>query len=72
MSALKQDSIGKRYDYFRVIQLLISASFYELSKPKDRTDKIICSHEVYRCMIKTMPGFKKLMDEQNGDSVLEK
>jgi len=52
---LKQSSIGKRYDYTRVIQLLINSSLFEVSKTVDREDRIICSHQIYKSLVHIKP-----------------
>jgi len=48
VETLIADTKEKPYDYFRVLQLLISKQIYKLSNYNPKlNDKIVCSHQVY-------------------------
>lgn len=52
LDTLQKISLGKQYDYYRIIQILISTSLFELKKFDDScTDKIVCSHNIFQALI---------------------
>lgn len=56
--------MGKSYDVYRIISLLISQSLFELKKYDDSaTDKIICSHQIFQALALTMDETKSLVNK---------
>ena len=55
VKTLLSETKEKPYDYFRVLQLLISKQVYKFSSydPKMK-DKIVCSHQVYQSLTATL------------------
>lgn len=59
-------SLGKQYDYYRVIQILISTSIMEMQRYNDdSTDKIICSHQIYRALASTLPHIEQIVESSS-------
>lgn len=66
LSNLQYEALGRQYDFNRVVQLLFSIQVYNLGKYNDkRTDKIVCSHQIYRCLRDSMTNmFEYVKDER--------
>jgi len=59
-------SLGKQYDYYRVIQILISTSIMEMQRYNDEsTDKIICSHQIYKALASTFPHIETIVNSSS-------
>lgn len=56
LDTLKDSSLGKLYDHYRIVQLMISTSLMEMKKFDDaKTDRIVCSHTVHKALATAMP-----------------
>ena len=64
IKALQYEALGRQYDMNRVVHMLFSIQVYNLGKYNDKkTDKVVCSHQIYRCLRDSMPSFKRQVKE---------
>jgi hypothetical protein len=61
LTTVTHDSLGKSYDFYRVVQMLLSINVYNLGlyKEKKSQQRIVCSHQIFKCLQETHPGFKE-------------
>ncbi|CDW74132.1 leucine rich repeat family protein [Stylonychia lemnae] len=66
LQTIQKMSMGKQYDYYRIIQVLISQSLFETKKYEDNsTNKIICSHQIYLALSQTMKTINDQVSRSN-------
>ena len=68
LNSLKNNIVGKRYDYQRIIHFFINSKVLTKIKKnsiysyKETDDKVICSHHIYKHLYNNFDDFRKTID----------